>query len=566
LPKGTVWTATNTADNNAAGTGTKRATGCGLQYAFSNANIAGGDVIVVTAGATYTPSPTGWQVPAFTGVNGWTYIISSEDPNYKAGGKLPAYSYSTMGGGGNYVTPANIGAMPTLSYRYGNAGLCMQIAAGCSNVRFVGINFQPAASVSAQLYYCVQFALSSLATPRVPANHVYFDRCVLGNDTANLATAFSYVAHGIGVNCNHFLLHQCYLYGFAFQGNSADSNAVYATGGGPHCIQNCYIEAVSEGVLYGGGFVAQDQIPHDIVYRYNFNTKLAAWQENVLGHGQKNHFELKVGQRVECYGNIHQNNCAGIASQGQRGRSFVMLARDQISAKPTNPITQSCPWVKITDVDCHDNQIYNVDSAGYIATADHCASTYTARVRFANNLIFINPGTDTKHYTERFIGFWLGGACSDVIIDHNTLIMNTSNPNRSGIPVAIWNVGFGKGAGSFGDPRPYSPNPMSRAQDRVTITNNIFDGTNALAGDGTSGGKAALSASFTNYTWNKNLTINDSSTSYPATTYAHVPHSAIGFANWQGNSAQPAHASDWNVTNGTYAKASTTGGPIGANL
>jgi len=77
----------------------------------------------------------------------------------------------------------------------------------------------------------------------------------------------------------------------------------------------------------------------------------------------------------------------------------------------------------------------------------------------------------------------------------------------------------------------------------------------ALAGDGTSGGKAALSASFTNYTWNKNLTINDSSTSYPATTYAHVPHSAIGFANWQGNSAQPAHASDWNVTTPDVFKA-----------
>src|SRR6201985_2741299 len=36
---GTVWTATNTSNNNAAGTGTNAATGCGLQYALNHANI-----------------------------------------------------------------------------------------------------------------------------------------------------------------------------------------------------------------------------------------------------------------------------------------------------------------------------------------------------------------------------------------------------------------------------------------------------------------------------------------------------------------------------------------------
>ena len=87
---GTTWTATITADTGTGvpgPSGPKNNVGCSPQYAFTNAQP--GDVIVLTAGATYTNSivNTSWTIPAKTGT-GWIYIISSEDPGYKTGGAL----------------------------------------------------------------------------------------------------------------------------------------------------------------------------------------------------------------------------------------------------------------------------------------------------------------------------------------------------------------------------------------------------------------------------------------------------------------------------------------------
>lgn len=99
---GTTWTATNTNDNSGTtagvpGTGTKNATNCSFQYALSNA--LPGDIIVLTAGATYRSTASlavsggayvAWVMGAQIAGPGWVYIISSETPEYKTGGKLIA--------------------------------------------------------------------------------------------------------------------------------------------------------------------------------------------------------------------------------------------------------------------------------------------------------------------------------------------------------------------------------------------------------------------------------------------------------------------------------------------
>lgn len=51
-PTGNLWTATNTSSSSVAGTGTGNRTGCSLTYALANCAI--GDIIELTAGATYT--------------------------------------------------------------------------------------------------------------------------------------------------------------------------------------------------------------------------------------------------------------------------------------------------------------------------------------------------------------------------------------------------------------------------------------------------------------------------------------------------------------------------------
>lgn len=563
---GTTWTATNTSNNNAAGSGNNNSTGCGLQYALNHADIDGGDVIVASAGATYTAGAGGWQIPAFTGKKGWTYIISDQDPGYNRSGKLPAYSYATTPGGGNYVTPAQIPAMPTLQFTYGNSGVGMQIAAGCTKVRFVGLNVTPASGVKQQMAAAVSFRQSTYGNLQTPAESVYFDRCLLGPDSQDEAT-FGYVTHGLSsVNCNHLLVHQCHIRGFAVQGNGGDANGVFVQGGGPQCYQNSYFEAVAEGLLFGGAFVEQTTQPHDIVYRYNYNTKPTAWQSQKFGEGCKNHFELKSAVRVECYGNIHMNSWSAFAAAGQKGRSFVCRSADQTS-NGQFPITRACPWTCVTDVNIHDNQIYNVNSAALFSTADVCATGHTATCRFANNLTFINPGTDDRGTKDNFWGIAMLGV-PDFTIDHNTFIINANNPNAYGAyRASLFNTAFGQQQGSYGNPRPYSPNPLPSWCDRATVTNNILDGNNAVSGVGAGNGATAIQRIFNpaNSTWSHNLTIVDGS-SYPPKTHVGVAHGSIGFANWRGNTAAPAQASDWNVTSGAYSKASTTGGPLGATF
>jgi hypothetical protein len=551
LPSGTVWTATNTASFNAAGTGKHNASGCGLQYALTNATA--GDVIVLTAGATYDTPLSGWRVPAYTG-SSWVYVISSQDPGYNSQGTLPRYSYSTRYGGENYLLPANVSSMPTLLYGRGG-GNGITIAAGCKNVRFVGINVQPVPHVSPPPGYCVIFQNSQYHNHQTSADGIYFDRCMFGNDTAS--PAYTAVTHGIGaINCDHFLAHQCYFWGMS--SSEQDSNAIFALGGGPHCIQNCYIEAVGEGILYGGGYVDQYQIPHDITYRYNYNTKLAAWQSlPTFGNYVKNHFELKCAERVNCYGNIHQNNWSGRGSQGQHGVSFGIGSKDQQQVASKADIWGTCPWVHVSDVDLHDNLIFNVNRGVGFVMGDNSASGHTSTLRVANNLIFINPA-----YAGDFMrALACSGTCTDLTIDHNTVIINMTSPNNYGPQASLWNVAFGSGAGGYGNPMPYTPHGFSRCADRATITNNIFDGVQAVMIDGGDWAKAWGP----HLTWSKNLTINDGAR-YPATTYARVPYASIGFASWRGNTEPPAHPSDWNVTSGRYSTASTTGGPIGATL
>ena len=732
---GTLWTATNTANWDAAGSGNNNASGCGFRYALQHANVAGGDVIVLTAGAVYNTPPPGWRIPAFTGTAGWTYIISSEDPVYKSGGALIAYapakanvgfsSYSCSGnipagatsaslngnwtlktghywtlfddvaGGGQQerlvlftngqraidwshhngsgapgqpspqlpnavsatfhviytagVTPADKPTMATLSYGKADRG-CINIAAGCNKVRFVGINIEPGEAAN-QGVMSVGFTNSNYNSLQPGAEHIYFDRCMCGNDS--LSASYRYVTRGFGaINCNHLLLNQCYAWGHSAAGGDPDSQAVWGIGGGPHCIQNCYLESHSQAVLYGGGYVERTQLPNNVTYRYNFAHKPAVWEgmlsadiystpatlsaasatnpirfttaaaprgwktgNRVLFSGltgpwsalnnaiatmtvidgtdftvpvdgrafgafaggtatkMVNQFlspkpllELKVGILFDCYGNLHLNNWTGSGQQGYHGAAFAVGAADQMVLAPiaTNP-QMLCPWVHCADVDIHDNLCMNVGTGLAAYTGGVGMSGYDARVRFANNMVLANCSYESD-YSLRALRF--GGPLSDLTVDHNTVMLNLDLKGKPVYPQpfdGIYSYPFGT---SFSNPAAgdgrggYTPNGFPDWQDRMTITNNIIGGH--VAWHITVPGLKR--SDWTNLRCTNNLTIGDSSPNLQDVVYAGVAHGSVGFANWQGYTKPPALARDWNVTSGRYAKASTSGGPLGATL
>jgi hypothetical protein len=408
---GTTWKATNTTTNSQSCTPSGGvATGCGLQYALSAANIAGGDVIVATAGATYSGNFT---MPAFTGASGWTYLVSSQDPGYNGSGTLPAYTTNSTpldyspapitgtlaasavsatlttpwaGRSGNYptlfkpttagavpdtrsviytnglttvswsvglvnaasatiypcvlsgVTPFDIPSMATISFPYGNQGDGLIIPPAATKVRIVGINITPTPSITTQMFYAVYAGnIASAGNTPTPCASIYFDRDLIGPDTATYGSGMSFVTHGIGSGCNNLFVHQSYIRGITNDSGSGgaaggDANGIFTFGGGPIAVEQTYLEGQSEGMMLGGTYIAQANQSHDVVYRYNYNTKPTQWLANELGESPKNHFELKMGQRVAAYGNLHQGNWSGVASEGQHGRSFVIGARDQTAS------------------------------------------------------------------------------------------------------------------------------------------------------------------------------------------------------------------------------------------
>jgi len=94
---GTTWTCTNLSSSQVAGTGANNATNCSLPYALAHCNVAGGDVLVLSSYGTTggVPYPFVVTLPNFTGTNGWTYIVSDQDPGYNGSGTLPTYSTAT---------------------------------------------------------------------------------------------------------------------------------------------------------------------------------------------------------------------------------------------------------------------------------------------------------------------------------------------------------------------------------------------------------------------------------------------------------------------------------------
>jgi hypothetical protein len=320
-----------------------------FQTALSSASL--GDVIVLTAGNTFTPTTNGWQFQQFPGTAGnYIYVTTS---NYSSLPPLPVFSgmiwptaitlpsapaanatSATLsspwsGKSGSYptlfnegapvyemrnvtyvngsstitwngglllaaaatiytmvlpgVTPYDLPNMPTLNFAASTGGNGAQFAAGLQYVRFVGINIQPEPNLTAgDLFSCIVFALTPPPNqrtppngpPTTPAQNIAFDRCIMGNDST--LPNFSWVRHGMEVNCNYFYMDGCYLWGF-YGGGGPDANCLNVYGGQFGIVRNCYQEAASESFITGGGFVDQTQIPQDWQVYGNVSAKPLTW-------------------------------------------------------------------------------------------------------------------------------------------------------------------------------------------------------------------------------------------------------------------------------------------------
>jgi hypothetical protein len=183
-----------------------------------------------------------------------------------------------------------------------------------------------------------------------------------------------------------------------------DSQAIAGWNGtGPYVIENNYLEAAGENLLFGGAdpHVA-DLVPSDIVVRNNVMSKPLEWRDSKWQ--VKNAFELKNARRVLVEGNVFEH----VWAAAQTGFAVLFTVRNQDGR---------APWSVIEDVTFHYNVIRRAAGAINITGYDdNHPSRQTRRIRIAHNLMYdIGTGWGGRGHL-----LMIGHSPSDVVFEHNT--------------------------------------------------------------------------------------------------------------------------------------------------
>ena len=132
-------------------------------------------------------------------------------------------------------------------------------------------------------------------------------------------------------------------------GTCVDSQAVSGGAGslpmGPYKIDDNFLEAAGENIIFGGG--AATQTPADIEIRFNHLFKPMFWLQGQPGFTApafivKNHFEVKNAQRVLFDSNVLEDSWGGFS---QDGFSILLTPKNQ-----DNGGANVCPICQVTDI------------------------------------------------------------------------------------------------------------------------------------------------------------------------------------------------------------------------
>ncbi|MFB3890451.1 MAG: hypothetical protein ACE15C_00360 [Phycisphaerae bacterium] len=121
-------------------------------------------------------------------------------------------------------------------------------------------------------------------------------------------------------------------------------------GDGPYKINNNYLEAAGENVMFGGADPAvSGRIPSDIEMRYNSFIKPRAWKAGDPRYrgtawSVKNLLELKIARRALIEGNVIEQNWP----MAQNGFGVLFTVRDQ---------NNTAPWSTIEDITFQKNLV-----------------------------------------------------------------------------------------------------------------------------------------------------------------------------------------------------------------
>jgi len=348
-----------------------------------------GDTILVQAGATFTGS---FKLPAKGGSASITIRSSAPDAS------LPA--------AGERISPTFAPLLPKI--RASNVGAAIRTAPGASNWRLMFLEFLPASSTaSANLVEFGGTGTTQSTLASVP-QHLVMDRCYLHGDA-------SYgQRRGLALNSGDAQVVNSY---FAdFKAVLQDTQAINGWNGpGPYLIENNYLEAAGENVMFGGTDPAiANLVPSDITIRRNLITKKTAWMSQ--SWAVKNLVEFKSAQRILMEGNTIENNWAA----GQQGYAILFSPRNQ---------SGTAPWTVVRDAVVQNNVIRHVAAAFNICGYDNLqTSQQTQNITIRNNLLFdVNTRWATPNNPANGRLVIVGGGPKNITFDHNTVDNNGSS-------------------------------------------------------------------------------------------------------------------------------------------
>ena len=323
------------------------AAGESLQSAIDEARP--GDRITLEAGATYQGPFT---LPKKNG-DDWIVIASNRLK------ELPA---------GRRVAPSHARHMPKIVAASRSAIISDP---GAHHYRFAGAEVAPVAG--AFLRNLIELGADDANLTEVP-HHIVFDRSYIHGDARKGGR------RGIAVNGRDIAVINSHLADFKEVG--ADSQAIAGWNGpGPIRIENNYLEAAGENIMFGGADPAiHGLVPADIEILRNHLFKPLRWKiDHPTYEGSpwavKNLFELKNARRVLVEGNLLEHNWP----HAQNGFAVLFTPRNQEGR---------APWSVVEDVTFRNNVVRSV-AAGFnmLGRDDNNESRQTRRIAIHNNVL-----------------------------------------------------------------------------------------------------------------------------------------------------------------------------------
>ena len=450
-----------------------------------------GDVILLTAGATYTGN---FVLPE---KDGSAFIVLRTGA---APAELPA--------AGVRITPETASRLARLASPSGDPALAT--ARGAHHWRIENVEFLANAQGAGEIIALGSGTEADAA--RLP-HDLILDRVYVHGD------AITGQKRGIALNSGAAQILNSYI--ADIKSLTQDAQAIAGWNGtGPYLIENNYLEASGENILFGGADPAiWNLVPSDITIRRNLLTKRVPWRREKWR--VKNLLELKNARRVLVEGNVLENNWTA----AQNGIAVLFTPRNQQG---------HAPWPVVEDVTFQYNVVRHAGGAFNISGFDDAQpSGQTSRIRIANNVIY---DIDAAGWGGAGAFLLIGHSPRSVTIDHNTSW-------QSGNIITA----YGRAGG------------VAEPIEAFVLRDNILRHNKyGIVGDSVATGLATLAAYFPGAVVERNVLAGAKASAYPAGTLTPA------MDEMEKAFVDAAAGNFTLVAGGPFAHVSTTGGPAGA--